>query len=194
MKDAKLNFLEDQIQVESNGVLMMAWEAPLMKAHASIVARGDVLEIGFGMGISAQFIQEIGVTSHTIVEIHPVIAERAREWAKDKPNVKIIEGDWYESLDLLGKYDGIFYDAELDPRAQEFPEWVEKKLIKPGGVFSFWNPNGNPQATVLKVEGLQFLEPIDVSKQFKDPSVHYIVSRNYWTPFKQYEGVQITDK
>jgi guanidinoacetate N-methyltransferase len=93
MKDEKLTILEDKITIDSGGILMMEWEKDLMLAHAKLIARGDVLEIGFGMGISAQFIQDLGVNSHTIVEIHPVIAEHAREWAKDKPNVKIVEAD-----------------------------------------------------------------------------------------------------
>lgn len=186
MKTEKLKILDDRILIESGGILMMEWEKDLMLAHAKLIAKGDVLEIGFGMGISAQFIQDLGVDSHTIVEIHPLIAEKAREWAKDKPNVKIIEGDWHESLDLLAKYDGIFYDAERDPHAQEFPDWVEKKLVKPGGVFTFWNPNGNPNESVLKVDGLEFLEPIDVSEQFRDPEIHYILSKKYWVPFKKY--------
>jgi protein-L-isoaspartate O-methyltransferase len=187
MKDEKLTILEDKITIDSGGILMMEWEKDLMLAHAKLIARGDVLEIGFGMGISAQFIQDIGVDSHTIVEIHPVIAERAREWAKDKPNVTIVEADWFEVVDSLEKYDGIFYDAELDPHAQEFPEWVEKKLIKLGGIFTFWNPNGNPTESVLKVDKLQFLDPIDVSAQCSDPEIHYILSKKYWVPFKVYQ-------
>lgn len=103
MKTEKLKILDDRILIESGGILMMEWEKDLMLAHAKLIAKGEVLEIGFGMGISAQFIQDLGVDSHTIVEIHPLIAEKAREWAKDKPNVKIIEGDWHENLDLLAK-------------------------------------------------------------------------------------------
>src|SRR5262245_49605605 len=39
--------------------VMQIWQMPLMKALAEIVAatRGDILEIGFGMGICASFIQ-----------------------------------------------------------------------------------------------------------------------------------------
>ena len=42
---------------------MMDWEDPLMSASAAYICEGggDILEIGFGMGISAGYIQ-----SHTI--------------------------------------------------------------------------------------------------------------------------------
>lgn len=36
---------------------------------------GDILEIGFGMGISAGHIQANSITSHTIVENHPQVIE-----------------------------------------------------------------------------------------------------------------------
>ena len=39
---------------------MMSWETPMMKKHAEVVTEngGDILEIGFGMGICSNFIQE----------------------------------------------------------------------------------------------------------------------------------------
>ena len=101
--------------------IMHEWETDLMEKHAKFVCErgGDILEIGFGMGISAGFIQDEEPTSHTIIELHPQIAEKAREWAADKPNVTIIEGDWLEVLPTLmegtiqitpKKFDGFFFD------------------------------------------------------------------------------------
>ena len=60
---------------DPNRFVMMSWENDLMKHHAKLVTQngGDILEIGFGMGISAQFIQDFGCASHTIVESHPEI-------------------------------------------------------------------------------------------------------------------------
>ena len=101
--------------------IMHEWETDLMRQHAEFVCSlgGDILEIGFGMGISADFIQKQGIKSHTIIELHPQIAEKAREWAADKPNVTILEGDWQEVLPSLKegtvrtthkKFDGMFFD------------------------------------------------------------------------------------
>lgn len=39
---------------------MMDWETPLMERHAAIIcaSKGDVLNVGFGMGIVDAFIQQ----------------------------------------------------------------------------------------------------------------------------------------
>ena len=50
--------------------VMQDWERPLMKAMAEIVteSHGDILELGFGMAISATYIQEFGCRSYTVIE------------------------------------------------------------------------------------------------------------------------------
>ncbi|MFT3803349.1 MAG: amino acid adenylation domain-containing protein [Burkholderiaceae bacterium] len=62
--------------------VMQAWEAPLMEALADAVAKAgaDVVEIGFGMGLSAGFIQARQPRSHTIVECHPDVLEALETW------------------------------------------------------------------------------------------------------------------
>ena len=141
MKNSKLEFLADRIIDENGNIIMMSWEDPVMKKHAEIICSngGDILEIGFGMGISAAHIQNQDIKSHTIIEIHPEVARRAREWAKDKPTVIIIEADWYDVIDDLKTYDGIFYDAELDPNMRKFSKYATEKLLKKDGIFSFYN-------------------------------------------------------
>ena len=51
-------FLEDRILDETGAEVMMSWEKPMMKKHAEIVTEngGDILEIGFGMGICLSLI------------------------------------------------------------------------------------------------------------------------------------------
>ena len=53
--------------------VMMDWEDSLMSASAAYVCEngGDILEIGYGMGISAGYIQSHSISSHTIIENHP---------------------------------------------------------------------------------------------------------------------------
>jgi len=141
MKNSKLEFLADRIIDENGNIIMMSWEDPVMKKHAEIICSngGDILEIGFGMGYSSAHIQNQDIKSHTIIEIHPEVARRAREWAKDKPTVIIIEADWYDVIDDLKTYDGIFYDAELDPNMRKFSKYATEKLLKKDGIFSFYN-------------------------------------------------------
>lgn len=119
--------------------VMMEWEKPYM--HACIDALkpfGDVLEIGFGLGYSADHIQTYSIQSHTIIECDPIVAEKAREWAKSKPNVQIIEDTWQKTLPSLGAYDTVFFDdypletqGEVDDaRAQIADTTQELKAIE----------------------------------------------------------------
>lgn len=95
--------------------VMNSWEHPLMKRHADLACRngGDILEIGFGMGISANYIQSNNISSHTIVEIHPQILKYLREWSKDIPNVRIIEGDWFDKIDEICQIKYLFQKKNI---------------------------------------------------------------------------------
>ena len=95
-KDNTLTFSDTKIVDSSTDFeVMMNWEAPIMEKSAKYIcqSKGDILEIGFGMGICSDYIQAQGVNSHTIVEIHPQIISRLNTWASGKSNVTIIEGD-----------------------------------------------------------------------------------------------------
>ena len=71
---------------------------------------GDILEIGFGAGTAAAYIQQRGVNTHTIVEIDDYIFGQLSEWARDKPTVIAVKGDWYTNIPTNRTYDGILYD------------------------------------------------------------------------------------
>ena len=182
MKDKKLQFLEDRIITEKNETIMMDWEHPLMRRHAEITCQngGDILEIGFGMGISAQYIQEQDIDSHTIIEIHPEIAENAREWSKDKENVKIIESDWYDVMDDLETYDGVFYDTEIDLHNDQFYDLV-KKILKNGGIYTFFNIQTDGMKNKYNINENIRYELIDISP----PENSYMNSNVYYLPIIQ---------
>ena len=111
-KDTILTFEDDKIVTDDGGEVMMSWEAPIMEKSAEYVcqSKGDILEIGFGMGICSDYIQAQDVNSHTIVEIHPQIIEKLNIWANGKSNVTVVEGDW-NRVSGFGTYDGIFLDT-----------------------------------------------------------------------------------
>ncbi len=113
---------------ETSAVMHIS-EKSLMEKLAEIITvnGGDILEIGFGMHLSADAIQSNPkVTSHTIIEVHPEIYKLAIEWAKDKKNVKVILGDWINILPLNGiKFDGILHDTHLDPNISKFLDYVK---------------------------------------------------------------------
>ena len=123
-----------------NFEVMMDWEDSLMSASAAYVCQygGDILEIGFGMGISAGYIQSHSINSHTIIENHPDIIPRAQAWASGKSNVTIVTGSWYSVRDNLSTYDGLFYDTFGDNDMQYFSCSLSS-LVKSGGVTTWWN-------------------------------------------------------
>ena len=149
-KDNTLTFEDTKIVDTSKDTeVMMSWEAPIMEKSAEYIcqSKGDVLEIGFGMGICSYYIQAQNVNSHTIVEIHPQIIERLKTWASGKSNVTIVEGDWY-TVNGLSTYDGIFLDTFGDDNLLNFKTFALAK-IKSGGKITYWNNNEseyNPHA------------------------------------------------
>lgn len=134
--------------------VMQAWQQPLMGELANVVAssHGDVLEVGFGLGLGANAIQEMGVHSHTIVEAHPEVYEMLLRW-RDRwsdRDIRTIEGRW-QDLPQLGTFDAILFDPY--PMSQEEFDnfWVSDvtyaaqgfsfaaKLLKQGGIFSYFS-------------------------------------------------------
>jgi guanidinoacetate N-methyltransferase len=93
---------------------MQRWEAPLMEAMAKEVMRdgGHILEVGFGMAISATMVMSLGPASYTVIEAHPDVAGRAREWADRQTRpARVIEGFFQDiTADMEERYDGILFD------------------------------------------------------------------------------------
>ena len=138
-KDNTLTFSDTKIVEDATDIeVMMSWEAPIMEKSAEYIcqSKGDILEIGFGMGMCADYIQAKGVNSHSIVEIHPQIIERLKTWASGKSNVTVVEGDW--SSVNLSTYDGIFLDTFGDDNLSNFKTFALAK-IKSGGKITYWN-------------------------------------------------------
>jgi guanidinoacetate N-methyltransferase len=95
--------------------IMEDWQVPVMEAMAQVAA-GDaenVLEIGFGRGISASYIQKIGVSSHTIIECNDEIVTRFLAWQKNYPgkNIRLLHGRWQDLLGQFEDYDAVFFHA-----------------------------------------------------------------------------------
>ena len=139
-KDMKLEFKSDRIVMKDypDQVVMMDWEDKIMKKSAEYIceSKGDILEIGFGMGICSDYIQAQDVKSHTIVEIHPQVIEKLKIWASDKSNVTIIDGDW-KKVELL-KYDGILLDTFWEKNWEDYKDFVISKS-KSGAKVTYWN-------------------------------------------------------
>jgi len=173
----KVYYTEEGIQIE----VMMGWEDPLMSGSAAYVCKdgGDILEIGFGMGISAGYMHSHSIASHTIIENHPDVIPRAQAWASGKSNVTIVTGSWYDIKDSLTTYDGVFYDAFGDEDQIHFSSSLSS-LVKKGGVATWWN--SHPSET-------NFFDIPNVTYQqysVNPPTNTYFNSTNYYLPTWQH--------
>lgn len=133
--------------------VMQAWERPIMAEMAVIAARGGgrLLEVGFGMGISATLIQERGVCSHTIIDCNPDVLKKAELWRACYPgrDIRLVPGKWQDVIGRLGKFDAIFFDtypaneAEVQQYAVEDAAYVQHFLpaavehLVNGGVMTY---------------------------------------------------------
>ena len=140
--DNKICYIDGDTELQ----VMMDWEDEIMSASAAYVCQngGDILEIGFGMGISAGYIQSHSINSHTIIENHPDVISKAQTWAQGKSNVTIVTGSWYDVKNDLATYDGVFYDTWGDDNMNQFSSSL-LSLMKAGGVATWWN--NEPTAT-----------------------------------------------
>ena len=129
MKDEEVVFTENSIHFKDNpkSIIMSSVAKSLMEMYSHIVCQngGDVLDVGFGMGFSANKMSELANT-YTCIEINPQIYEKALEWAKDKPNVKILFGNWIDVIPTLNKkFDGIFTDTHSDENYKKFEAYCK---------------------------------------------------------------------
>lgn len=108
--------------------VMMEWERPYMEACiAALKPTGRVLEVGFGLGYSADAIQSYKPKSHSIIECDPIVLKRAEAWADGKKGVKLVEGTWQDRLADLGKFDQVFFD-DYTPYSEEEVDAVQQTI------------------------------------------------------------------
>ena len=125
--------------------VMMEWETPIMQkmADVSVDENDNVLELGFGMGILSDMIQAKKPKTHTIAECHKDIIPKLKEWAKNKSNVNVVEGNWIEEIHNLPiKYDAIIQDTYGDEFRHSLKFAVEL-LKKNNCKVTYWNNNSD---------------------------------------------------
>ena len=208
-KERSLTFESDKIKYSKDGKdfqVMMDWETPIMKRSAEWVTNGgkaeSVLEIGYGMGIAASFIQGYQPDQHTIMELHPRVAERAEEYANQRnkyyssskatahKRVTIMGGkDWYTEFQKdfgksgLQEFDAIFIDTYNDNNLYKLKEYITK-MLKPGGRMTWWNPMEDklPDINIRKARGIEY-EMIKMSDhKIKIPTNNYHNTDVYYMP------------
>ncbi len=151
-QNASANFSDEKLEILGHPV-MEAWEKPYMRELAKIATQngGTILEVGFGMAISAGYIQQAKIEEHIIIEGNAEVFAKAEEFAKQaKQKVTPILGFWQDVVGSLSaaSFDGILYDAY--PLSQEEVYGVHTsyffkeayRLLKKGGVFTYFCGRG----------------------------------------------------
>lgn len=147
-RDAPAYFDGHTLTIEGHPV-MEDWETDYMRALAEVATSrgGVVLEVGFGMGISARFIQEGGVREHLIIESNRYVYDAAAAFARAaRIRTRPLFGMWQDLTPLLpsGCVNGILFDtyplSESELHRNHFPFFPEAyRLLAPGGVLTYYS-------------------------------------------------------
>lgn len=145
-KNQRLSFTALGLDVGTDQV-MQYWEGPLMRQLARYATRrgGHVLEIGFGLGVSADHIIGFGCDAYCVVEPHPAIAERARDWGRRQAvPVTVVEDFWQNVIEELGRFDGVLFDTypvDSDAAANSYRSFlpVAHKVLGPDGALTYFS-------------------------------------------------------
>lgn len=146
--------LQDRAQAPlADDEIMEDWQFPIMRAMAEVVtaAHGDVLEIGFGRGVSAGYIQELGVRSHTIIECNDHVVRGFESWRQAYPGrpIEMVHARWEDAVGDLGPFDGVFFhtyplnEDEVVANVLQSTTFAEHffpsaaRLLRAGGAFTY---------------------------------------------------------
>ena len=133
--------------------IMEDWQIPVMQAMVDEVAKSDrdLLEIGFGRGISSEMIQQRGVKSHTIMECNQSVIKRFDQWAEQYPErqIELVNGLWQEKIGDLGLFNSVFFHT-YPLNEEEYIKYVHSSItfsehffpyasahLKENGVFTY---------------------------------------------------------
>ncbi|MFA7893821.1 class I SAM-dependent methyltransferase [Pseudomonas putida] len=139
--EAEAIYSGDSLRIGDEFV-MHEWERPLIRRMVEDLnlTPGDrLLEIGFGMGISASILQEFRPASHTIVEPHPQVLEQAERWKSGRASIQLHTGYWQKLGTPAQRYSAIFFDPfsdkmeAVDDENLRFLEFAAQSLLGEDG-------------------------------------------------------------
>jgi guanidinoacetate N-methyltransferase len=145
-QEASLN--EVRLDIDGHPV-MQAWETPYMGELAKIATSkgGRVLEVGFGMAISATAVQSFPHDEHIIMEANKDVFKTLEEFKIKYPKVTPMgPALWQDSVSKIedNSIDGILYDTyPLNKEEQHIHqfEFIKEayRMLKPGGILTYCN-------------------------------------------------------
>lgn len=148
-KHAPALFTDQRLEIQGHPV-MEAWEHPYMQELARTAAQpgGKILEVGFGMGISAEYLQQHdAIDEHVIIEGNNEVFQRLLKFQlQAKNSVTPLFGLWHEIVPKLTteSFDGILFDTypltneEIHSNHFSFFEHAYR-LLKKGGVLTYYS-------------------------------------------------------
>eukprot|EP00754_Rhynchopus_humris_P050595 Rhum_TRINITY_DN9051_c0_g1::Rhum_TRINITY_DN9051_c0_g1_i1::g.31508::m.31508/K00542/GAMT; guanidinoacetate N-methyltransferase len=139
---------DDHVYIDGHPVMEL-WEKPYQNAIVKVATSkgGKVLEVGFGMALSATAIQTHDIEEHVIIEACPDVFKRLQAWAAKQPHkVTPLFGLWQDVVKTLpdDDFDGIYYDTypnnEESQHVHQF-EFIKegRRILKQGGVLTYCN-------------------------------------------------------
>jgi len=180
-KKAEIDINDDYLKILGHPV-MESWETPYMHKLAEIASSngGRVLEVGFGMSISARAIASHPINEHHIIEANEQVQERADKFAAvPKPHQTVVHRgfSWDVAPNLEAhSFDGILYDTyplsagAVNKHQQGFFEDAAK-LLKPGGIFTYFcnEPEAISEEEEEMLRGLGFISVNSVKFAVETP-------------------------
>ena len=114
-QEAPAVFTEGKLTILGHPV-MEDWEAPYMEELARVATMhgGVILEVGFGLGLSATYIQGQPIDKHLVIEMNKDVFSKLSAFAQTaKKQVEPMFGLWQEVMPLIPdeSIDGVLFDA-----------------------------------------------------------------------------------
>jgi guanidinoacetate N-methyltransferase len=142
------DYVEDRLDIDGHPV-MQAWETNYMGELAKIATSkgGRVLEVGFGMAISATAVQQFPIDEHIIMEANAGVFKKLEGFKEKYPNVTPMgPALWQDSVGKIedNSIDGILYDTyplnKEEQHVHQFDFLKEAyRMLKPGGIITYCN-------------------------------------------------------
>lgn len=147
-KHAEAVYTDETLRILGHPV-MEDWETPYMARLAQVATSvgGRVLEVGFGMGISAAMIQRHPIDEHVVIEANAQVFERLRAFAAEAARpVRPLFGFWQDVIGEIAddSIDGILFDtyplkaAEVHTNHMPFLRHAHR-ILRSGGVLTYYS-------------------------------------------------------
>ena len=159
--------IEDGVLRHPMAPLLMSYqEEYLMLKSAEVVCRngGNILNVGYGLGIIDSFIKTHSITSHHIIELHPQLHQNAVN--AGYTNVHL--GDWRDILPTFisqgTKFNGIYFDTHNIGPIDDWYDFSQQvdSILAPGGIFSYFNITDRNSTEDHILNNLNYTKYLDI--------------------------------